>query len=116
MGMEKRASDNRPLLALLIGPARRFCERMIDRRRRRIGAQQLAELNDHLLCDIGLTRSQAYAAAYGLLELREPAAPRRMEASPPTDAGNVVPLKQRAIAVRVDQATSAPLVKRVANG
>ena len=119
MSMEKRASDNRPLLALLIGPARRLWGKTSDpmrrRARRRLGAQQLAELDDHLLRDIGLTRLQASAAAYGLLRLREPS-PRHIEIPPPAAAGNVVPLKQRAIAVRVDEATSAPLVKRAANG
>jgi uncharacterized protein YjiS (DUF1127 family) len=120
MSMAKRASDNRPLLALLIDPARRLCATMIDpmrrRARRRLGAQHLAELDDHLLRDLGLTRSQAHAAAYGLLRLREPAASSDIEAPLPADVSNVVPLKQRAIAVRVDQATSAPLVKRAANG
>jgi uncharacterized protein YjiS (DUF1127 family) len=119
MSMAKRTDSNRPLSTILVGPARRSCERMIDlmrrRARRRLGAQQLAELDDHLLRDIGLTRSQAHAAAYGLLRLREPS-PSPIEAPPPTEAGNVVPLKRRAIAVRVDQATSAPLVKRAANG
>jgi uncharacterized protein YjiS (DUF1127 family) len=114
--MAKRTGSNRPLIAVLIGSARRLCERMIDRSRRRIGAQQLAELDDHLLRDIGLTRSQATAAAYGLLTLGEPSTPSRIEAPPPAGAGNVVPLKQRAIAVRVDEATAAPLVKRAANG
>ena len=119
MSMEKRASDNRPLLALLIDPARRLWGKTSDpmrrRARRRLGAQQLAELDDHLLRDIGLTRLQASAAAYGLLRLREPS-PRYIEAPPPAGAGNVVPLNLRAIAVRVDEATSAPLVKRAANG
>ena len=119
MSMEKRASDNRPLLALLMGPARRLCGKMIDpmrrRARRRLGAQQLAELDDHLLRDIGLTRAQATAAACGLLRLRDPS-PSHIEAPPPAGAGNVVPLKQRAIAVRVDEATVAPLLKRAANG
>jgi uncharacterized protein YjiS (DUF1127 family) len=106
MSMEQRASDNRPLIAFLIGPARRLCGKRIDpmrrRARRSLGAQQLAELDDHLLRDIGLTRSQVNAAAYGLLRLREPS-PSHIEAPLPTSAGNVVPLKQRAIAVRVDQ-------------
>jgi uncharacterized protein YjiS (DUF1127 family) len=114
--MAKRTGSNRPLIAILIGSARRLCERMIDRSRRRTGAQQLAELDDHLLRDIGLTRSQAHAVAYGLQRLREPAASSAIETPLPVDASNVVPLKQRAIAVRVDQATSAPLVKRAANG
>jgi uncharacterized protein YjiS (DUF1127 family) len=118
MSMEQRASDNRPLIAFLIGPARRLCGKRIDpmrrRARRRLGAQQLAELDDHLLRDIGLTRSQARAAAYELLGVREPL--RHIEAPSPAGAGNVVPLKLRAIAVRVDEATSAPLIKRAANG
>jgi hypothetical protein len=77
----------------------------------RAGARQLAQLDERLLRDIGLTRSQVHAAAYGLLRLREPS-PVSHIGAPPTGAANVVPLKRRAIAVRVDQAASAPLVKR----
>ena len=120
MSMEQRARDNRPLVALLIGPARRLCGKMIDpmrrRARRRIGAQQLAQLDDHLLRDIGLTRSQAHAAALRTAEATRAFPCESHRSAPPTGAANVVPLKQRAIAVRVDQATSAPLVKRAANG
>ena len=91
----------------MIDPMRR-------RARRRLGAQQLAELDDHLLRDIGLTRSQASAAAYGLLRLREPSPRHRSPAASGRRQRGA--LKQRAIAVRVDEATSAPLVKRAANG
>jgi uncharacterized protein YjiS (DUF1127 family) len=120
MSMAKRTDGNRPLNAILIDPARRLCERMIDLRRRGVrrhsGAQRLAQLDDHLLRDIGLTRSQAHAAAYGLLNLGERSASGQSEESPLEGAGNVVPLTRRAIAMRVDQATSAPLVRRAANG
>ena len=119
MSMEQRARGKRSLVAQLIGPARRVCGQMIDalrrRARRRTGARQLAQLDDHLLRDIGLSRSQVHAAAHGLLRLCEPSPVSRIGA-PPSGAANVVPLKRRAIAVRVDQATSAPLVKRAAHG
>jgi uncharacterized protein YjiS (DUF1127 family) len=119
MSMEQRARGKRSLVAQLIGPARRVCGQMIDalrrRARRRTGARQLAQLDDHLLRDIGLTRWQVHAAAHGLLRPSEPSRASH-DGAPPTGASNVVPLKRRAIAVRVDQATSAPLVKRAAHG
>jgi uncharacterized protein YjiS (DUF1127 family) len=119
MSMEERTGGNRSLMARLIGSGRRVCETMIDamRRdaRRRIGARQLAQLDERLLRDVGLTRSQVHAAAYGLLRLGEPSRASHIGARP-KGAANVVPLKRRAIAVRVDQATSAPLVKRAAHG
>jgi uncharacterized protein YjiS (DUF1127 family) len=119
MSMEERAGGKGSLMARLIEPARRVCPKMIDairrRARRRIGAQQLAQLDDRLLRDIGLTCSQVHAAAYGLLRLGVPSRASHIGA-PPTAAANVVPLKRRAIAVRVDQATSAPFVKRAAHG
>ena len=119
MSMEERAGGNRSLVARLIGPARRICPRIIGamrrRGRRRVGARQLAQLDDRLLRDIGLTRAQAHAAACRLLSLGEPS-PARHIGAPATGAANVVRLKRRAIAVRVDQATSAPLVKRAAHG
>jgi uncharacterized protein YjiS (DUF1127 family) len=119
MSMQERAGDNRSLVARLIGSARRICPGLIDalrrRARRRVGARQLAQLDDRLLRDIGLTRAQVHAAAYGLLRLREHSPASRIGA-PPTAAANVVPLKRRAIAVRVDQATSAPPIKRAALG
>jgi uncharacterized protein YjiS (DUF1127 family) len=119
MSMEQRASGKRSLGAHLIGPARRVCGQMIDalrrRARRRTGARQLAQLDDHLLRDIGLTRSQVHAAAHGLLRLGEPSRASHI-GTPPTGAANVVPLKRRAIAVRVDQATAAPFIRRAAQG
>ena len=36
------------------------------------GERELALLDDRMLHDIGLTRSQAHAAAYGLLKLGRP--------------------------------------------
>lgn len=119
MSMAKRARGDRSLMASLIEPARRVCPKIIDvlRRRagRRYGAQQLAQLDERLLRDIGLTPSQAHAAACGLLRLREPSPASHIEA-PPMSAAKVVCIKRRAIAVRVDRATSAPLVKRAAHG
>jgi uncharacterized protein YjiS (DUF1127 family) len=113
MSMEERAGGNRSLVARLIGL--RIIGAMRRRGRRRVGARQLAQLDDRLLRDIGLTRAQVHAAACGLLSLGEPS-PARHIGAPPTGAANVVRLKRRAIAVRVDQATSAPLVKRAAHG
>jgi uncharacterized protein YjiS (DUF1127 family) len=119
MSMQERTDHNRSLVARLIGSARRICLGMIDARRhrarRRVAARQLALLDDHLLHDIGLTRSQAHAAACGLLRLGAHSPASRIGA-PATAAANVVPLKRRAIAVRVDQATSAPPIKRAACG
>jgi uncharacterized protein YjiS (DUF1127 family) len=119
MSMEERAGGKDWLMARLIEPARRGCPRVIDamrrRARRRLGAQQLTQLDDRLLRDIGLTRAQVHAAAYGLLTLRKPS-PESHIGAPPAAAANVVPLKRRAIAVRVDQATAAPFVKRAAHG
>jgi uncharacterized protein YjiS (DUF1127 family) len=117
--MEQHARGNRSLMPRLIQSVRGVYARIIDvtRRavRRRTGARQLAQLDERLLRDIGLTRTQAHAAAYGLLRLGEPA-PASHVGAPPTAAATVVPLKRRAIAVRVDQATSAPLLKRAAHG
>jgi uncharacterized protein YjiS (DUF1127 family) len=119
MSMEQHAGGKGSLMARLIEPARRVCLKMIGamrcRARRRLGAQQLAQLDSRLLRDIGLTRAQVHAAAYGLLMLRELSSASRIDA-PPTAAATVVPLRRRAIAVRVDQATSAPLLKRAAHG
>jgi uncharacterized protein YjiS (DUF1127 family) len=119
MSMEERKGGKGPLIARIIGPARRICPRMIDALRRRarapVGARQLAVLDDCLLRDIGLTRVQVHAAAHELLRLRE-FSPARQIGAPPTGAANVVRLKRRAIAVRVAPATSAPLMKRAAQG
>jgi uncharacterized protein YjiS (DUF1127 family) len=50
----------------VIDPVRRHA-------RSRAGERALAQLDDRVLRDIGLTRSQAHAAAYGLLKLGRPA-------------------------------------------
>ncbi|MGH6896208.1 MAG: DUF1127 domain-containing protein [Geminicoccaceae bacterium] len=119
MSTEERAGGNRPLTAVLTGPARLVYDMVIDamrrRARRRAGARRLAQLDDRLLRDIGLTRSDVHAAAYGLLRLGEHSPAGSMRA-PPSGPTNVVRLKRRAIAVRVDEATSAPLAKRAARG
>jgi uncharacterized protein YjiS (DUF1127 family) len=71
MSKEQRAGGNLPLHALLSGAVRFVYETVIDpmRRhaRRRAGARELARLDDRLLRDIGLSRSQVHAAAYGLI-------------------------------------------------
>ena len=115
MSMAKRARGDRSLMASLIEPARRVCPKIIDvlRRRagRRYGARQLAQLDDRLLRDIGLTRSQVHAAAFGPVgpSGHSPADSPRARPSGP---GNVVPLKRRAIAEPVDEPTPAPLARR----
>jgi len=120
MSTEECAGGNRPLTALLTGPARLVYEKVIDpmrrRARRRAGERRLARLDDRLLRDIGLTRSQVHAAAYGLLRLGEHSPAGSTRAPPPSNPTNVVRLKRRAIALRVDEATSAPLAKRAARG
>ena len=69
MSNQQCASGNRPLTALLGGPVRLVYETVIDpmrrRARRRADARELARLDDHLLRDIGLTRAQVLAAAFG---------------------------------------------------
>jgi uncharacterized protein YjiS (DUF1127 family) len=118
MSTEERVGGNRPLSALLTGPVRLVYETVIDpmrrRARRRPGKRTLAQLDDRLLRDIGLTRSQVHAAAYGLLRLGEDSPAGSMRAPPPSGPTNVVRLKRRAIALRVDEATAVPLAKRAA--
>jgi uncharacterized protein YjiS (DUF1127 family) len=62
---------NRPLSALFIGLAHLVYDHVIDSVRRharsRAGERDLARLDDHRLRDIGLTRPEIHAAAYGLL-------------------------------------------------
>jgi uncharacterized protein YjiS (DUF1127 family) len=115
MSDEQRAGDKRLLTALLGGPVRLIHEKVIDpvrrRARRRAGAWELARLDDRLLRDIGLTRSQVHAAAFGPVgpSGHSPADSPRARPSGP---GNVVPLKRRAIAEPVDEPTPAPLARR----
>ena len=118
MSTAERTGGDRPRIALLSGHARRIRDKLIDtirrRTRRRLRAHELAQLDDRMLRDIGLTRSEVRAAALGVLRLREPCPVIPSGALRRTDPANVVRLKHRAIAVRVDQATSAPLVKHAA--
>ena len=62
-------SGDRPLTALLNGLVRLVYEAVIApmrrRARRRADARELACLADHLLRDIGMTRAQVLAAAFG---------------------------------------------------
>jgi uncharacterized protein YjiS (DUF1127 family) len=71
MSNEHCVGGNRPLYALLAGLADLVHDHMIDpmrrRARARTGEREMARLDDHLLRDIGLTRSEIHAAAYGLL-------------------------------------------------
>ena len=63
----------------LAGLARVIRSKVIDPVRRgacsRAGKKRLAQLDDRMLRDIGLTRSQVHAAAYGLIRLGEPSRP-----------------------------------------
>jgi uncharacterized protein YjiS (DUF1127 family) len=105
---------NRSLTALLSGPVRLVYERVIEPIRRharwRGGERELARLDDRLLRDIGLTRSQVHAAAYGLVGRGGNSAADSMRASPPANSN--VRLKRRAMALRVDGAMAAPLATR----
>jgi uncharacterized protein YjiS (DUF1127 family) len=107
------------LSALLSGLARLVRDRVVDpmrrRTRSRAGERELARLDDRLLRDIGLMRSQVHAAAYGRVGpgvLSRADSPR----APSSEPGDVVPLKRRAIASRVDGATAAPRARRAARG
>ena len=112
-------SGTRPLTALLSAPVRFVYATMIDpvrrRARRRAGVRELARLDDHLLRDIGLTRAQVHAAAFGPIgpKWRAPADPARAR---PARGGNVVRLTARAGADHVAQAAPAPLARRAAGG
>lgn len=116
MSNKKGVGANRSLTALLAGLAHLMRNKVIDPMRRharwRGGERELARLDDRLLRDIGLTRSQVHAAAYGLVGPSGDAATELMRASPPAD-GNLR-LKRRAIALHVDGAMAAPLAEPAA--
>jgi uncharacterized protein YjiS (DUF1127 family) len=71
MSNEHCVGGHRPLHPLLAGLADLVHDHMIDpirrRARSRTGAREMARLDHHLLRDIGLTRPEIHAAAYGLL-------------------------------------------------
>jgi uncharacterized protein YjiS (DUF1127 family) len=103
--------------ALLASLARLVRDQVVDplrrRTRSRAGEGELARLDDRLLRDIGLMRSQVHAAAYGRVG---PGVLSRADATraKPSASGNVLRLKRRAIAPRVDGAAAAPLARRAA--
>jgi len=119
MSNQQCAGGKSRLNALLAGLAHLIRDHLIDPLRRlarsRGGERELTRLDDRLLRDIGLTRSQVHAAAYGLLG---PGGLSRADSmrAPPSEPGNVVRLKRRAIALRVDEATAASLARRAARG
>jgi uncharacterized protein YjiS (DUF1127 family) len=96
-------TDNH-LDAFLAGLARVIRSKVIDPVRRgacsRAGKEKLARLDDRMLRDIGLTRSQVHAAAYGLIRLGEPS-----RAGCP---------KHPALASGVDRTTPVPPAERAA--
>jgi len=87
MSNQRRARGNQ-VSALLAGLAGLVRGKVIGPVRRhassRGGQRELARLDDHLLRDIGLTRSQAHAAAYGLLRLGK--CPEDASRAPPSGA------------------------------
>jgi uncharacterized protein YjiS (DUF1127 family) len=107
------------LKALIAGLAQLVCDNVIDPVRRharsRAGERAMAQLDDRLLRDIGLTRSQVHAAAWGLVGLD--GLPRADPGQAlPSAPGKVVRLKRRASAARVDAAAPGPDVRLVARG
>jgi uncharacterized protein YjiS (DUF1127 family) len=103
---------------LLTGLARVIRSRVIEPVRRhacsRRGERELARLDDHLLSDIGLTRSQIHAAAYGLFRLGAYSFVHSTRASPAEAAG--ARLKRRSTVPSVGGAMPAPLAERAARG
>jgi hypothetical protein len=71
MSTQQHVHDNRPLSALLAGLARLVFDHVIDsvgrRARWQAGELELAQVDDRTLRDIGLTRAEIHAAAYGPL-------------------------------------------------
>jgi uncharacterized protein YjiS (DUF1127 family) len=119
MSHRQRVVGNRRPNALLTGLAHFIHDNLVDPMRRlarsRGGERELARLDDRLLRDIGLTRAQVNAAAYGLVRLGEHSPADSMRA-PPSEAGNVVHLRRNGIASSVDEAAAAPLARRAARG
>jgi uncharacterized protein YjiS (DUF1127 family) len=80
MGKQQRARRNRPLNAFLAGLVHVVRDHVIGPVRRRAGRrarnEELARLDERTLRDIGLTRAQVRAAAYGLVRLGDDPARR----------------------------------------
>jgi uncharacterized protein YjiS (DUF1127 family) len=118
MSNQRSARSIESVRAFTAGLAHLVHSKVIDRVRRgarlRAGAEELIRLDDRVLRDIGLTRSQLRAAAYGLIALGERSPARSTQARPsgPDD----VRLEHRATALSVDGATVAPLAKRAGRG
>jgi uncharacterized protein YjiS (DUF1127 family) len=115
MSNQQCASLERPLSsAFLHSPVRFIYETVIDpvrrRARGRADAWQLARLDDHLLRDIGLTRAQVLAAAFG------PAGASGLARARPSGPDNVVRLKRLASVARIDRSGAASLARRAARG
>jgi uncharacterized protein YjiS (DUF1127 family) len=116
MSDRHRAGGRSRLSALLAGLACFVRDRVVDPMRRgarsRAGERELARLDDRLLRDIGLMRSQVHAAAYGRVR---PGVLSRADfmRAPPSGSEDVVRLKRRAIASRVGEAAT-PLARRAA--
>jgi uncharacterized protein YjiS (DUF1127 family) len=118
MGNQQRTGGKRPLNALFAGLAHFIHHKVTDparrRARSRAGERELARLDDRLLRDIGLTRSQVLAAGYGPLRPGEGSSAETLRAS--RSRLGSVRLKRRAIALSVDGAMAAPLAQRAARG
>jgi uncharacterized protein YjiS (DUF1127 family) len=103
--------------ALLAGLARLVRDHVIDPMwrgaRSRVGEGELARLDDRLLRDIGLMRSQVHAAAYGRVGPGVLSRAHSMQA-PPSGPADARCLKRCDIALRVDEAMAAPLARRAA--
>ena len=117
MSDQHRVGGRSRLSALLAGFACLVRDRVVDPMRRgarsRAGERELARLDDRLLRDIGLMRSQVHAAVYGRVG---PGVLSRADSmrAPPSGSGDVVRLKRRAIASRVGAAAAIPLARRTA--
>jgi uncharacterized protein YjiS (DUF1127 family) len=105
------------LRVLLASLARLVHDHVIDPMRRgarsHAGERELARLDDRLLRDIGLMRSQVHASAYGRVG---PGVLSRADAAraKPSEPDEVRCLKRCPIALRVDETMAAPLARRAA--
>jgi uncharacterized protein YjiS (DUF1127 family) len=112
-------NGNKTLATRFSGPVRFVYETVIDpvRRcaRRRAGGRELAQLDDRLLRDIGLSRAQVLAAAFGPVGPDRRFLSRSVRAGSP-GPGNVVRLERPIRGQRIDQPAATPLAKRAVRG